>query len=170
MKNKQPTVCKIALAAFFLFSCQLSSQTLISSSGNSHSNDKIQMDWSLGEAVIASVETSQGYLTQGFHQPKLQIRELENIATSIGELIEFAIWPNPTVSQIQIRSKNSQMGNLTMVLTDETGRIIKSEKHIKGLVSVLWDLSPLPSGQYLVHISGAGNKTVKTARIIKLSN
>ena len=49
---------------------QITTPSVISSSGDSYSNGGVIMDYTLGEIVVETYANSTTILTQGFHQPE----------------------------------------------------------------------------------------------------
>lgn len=57
---------------------QNSSPEIVSSAGATYKGNSMQIDWTLGELAITSIQNSSQQLTQGFHQPNYTI-------TSVGK-------------------------------------------------------------------------------------
>ena len=69
---------------------QVTTPSLISSSGDYYSNNNVNMDFSIGEIVIETHQNNE-ILTQGFHQ------EILKIHTGLSELnLVTKVYPNPT--------------------------------------------------------------------------
>jgi hypothetical protein len=70
---------------------QVTSPSVISSSGDSYSNGSVIMDYTLGEIVVETHTNSTTILTQGFHQGVLKV------TTSVKNIdIKTKVYPNPT--------------------------------------------------------------------------
>ena len=70
---------------------QVTTPSVVSSSGDSYSNGGVIMDYTLGEIVIETYTNSNTILTQGFHQGDLKV------TTAVVNLdIKTRIYPNPT--------------------------------------------------------------------------
>ena len=52
---------------------QITSPSVISSSGNSYNNGGVNMDYTLGEIVVETQTNSTTILTQGFHQGVIKV-------------------------------------------------------------------------------------------------
>ena len=59
---------------------QITSPSVISSSGNSYNNGGVNMDYTLGEIVVETQTNTTTILTQGFHQGVIKVNtSVENI-------------------------------------------------------------------------------------------
>ena len=71
---------------------QVTSPSVVSSSGDSYSNGNIIMDYTLGEIVVEAYGSPTTILTQGFHQEILRITtEVVNIDIKTGEISELEV-------------------------------------------------------------------------------
>ena len=85
---------------------QVTSPSVVSSSGDSYSNGNIIMDYTLGEIVIETFSNNANILTQGFHQGVL------NVTTAVINLdIKTKIYPNPTSNLLIIELEKMSMLN-----------------------------------------------------------
>ena len=64
------------------------------------------------------------------------------------------IWPNPAQNSIQVTIKNSQAGDIQ--LTNMMGQEIKREAVPAGQPAVIFDLTNLPNGVYLLKVNSGG--------------
>lgn len=87
---------------------------IVATSGEYHENSFGSLSWKLGGACIETLIVTNFILTQGFQQSKLTVTYLEELHT---QLIELAVYPNPTNSflTIEVKSENSNDINLKMI-------------------------------------------------------
>ena len=86
----------------FIVFGQVTSPSLIASSGDSYSNSNVHMQFSIGEVVIDTYQNN-AILTQGFHQGVLKIQ------TGVSELdLVTKVYPNPTTN-IVIAKTNEEI-------------------------------------------------------------
>jgi len=76
-------------------------QEVISSQGDSYTNGNGNIDFTIGEVVIATASDGNNDMTQGFHQTNWNFLGLEDFAP----LVEVSIFPNPTENMLNIRAK-----------------------------------------------------------------
>ena len=81
----------------FVALAQGSNPEVISASGNSIQNNSFQLDWTLGEVTITTIENNTSQITQGFHQPYFEITSTNEIPSEYGNI---EIFPNPTFDWI----------------------------------------------------------------------
>jgi hypothetical protein len=129
---------------FCLFCClsKINSQSLtpfaITSQGSSTVNGDAMLDWSIGEAVILTHYIEEAILTQGFHQPEVQI-----ISSSVSENnFDVQVYPNPSIDKVFINSS----GNINWTLFNLSGQILETN------TTMAVQLNLYPVGMYLLNI------------------
>tara|TARA_B110000116_G_scaffold215830_1_gene192587 strand:- start:601 stop:1065 length:465 start_codon:yes stop_codon:yes gene_type:complete len=123
---------------------QVTSPSLISSSGDSYSNSNVNMDFSIGEVVIETHQNNE-ILTQGFHQGVL------NIQTGVLEL-DFVtkVYPNPTTNIVIVELEKDISGEI--LIYDINGKLMISDKLDNERIKQ-FDFSKFSQGNYLLHIN-----------------
>ena len=131
---------------------QVTSPSVVSSSGDSYSNGNIIMDYTLGEIVIETFSNNANILTQGFHQGVL------NVTTAVINLdIKTKIYPNPTSNLLIIELEKNV--NAELLVYDINGKIVIKDKLNEEQKKQL-DFSFLNQGNYLLHINIADKQSV----------
>ena len=124
---------------------QITSPSLISSSGDSYSNSNVNMDFSIGEVVIETYQNNE-ILTQGFHQGVLKV-----VHTGVSEL-DFAtkVYPNPTTNIVIVELEKDITGEI--LIYDINGKLMISDKLDNERIKQ-FDFSKFSQGNYLLHIN-----------------
>ena len=131
---------------------QVTSPSVVSSSGDSYSNTNIIMDYTLGEIVVETHANSTTILTQGFHQGVLEVStETVNID------IKTKIYPNPTTNYLIVELEKNV--NAELLVYDINGKLVIKDKLINEQHKQL-DFSFLIQGNYLLHINIADKESV----------
>jgi hypothetical protein len=131
---------------------QVTTPSVISSSGDSYSNGGIMMDYTLGEIVVETFSNSANILTQGFHQGDLKV------TTAVVNLdIKTKIYPNPTTNFIIIELEKNV--NADILVYDINGKIVIKDK-LNDEQQKQLDFSFLNQGNYLLHINIADKQSV----------
>ena len=131
---------------------QVTTPSVISSSGDSYNNGGIMMDYTLGEIVIETYTNSNTILTQGFHQGDLKV------TTAVVNLdIKTKIYPNPTTNFLIIELEENV--NAELLVYDINGKIVIKDKLNEEQKKQL-DFSFLNQGNYLLHINIADKQSV----------
>ena len=149
----------VLLALPFIGFGQITSPSVISSSGNSYNNGGVNMDYTLGEIVVETFQPTvtplpltYTILTQGFHQGILKVTtSVENIA------IETKVYPNPTTQYLIIELEKSVDADL--LVYDINGRLVLQDKLIDQSRKEL-DFSFLKQGNYLLHINISDKQSI----------
>jgi hypothetical protein len=82
-------------------------------------------------------------------------------------LPELSLFPNPTSSQVTVEYKVVDAEQVEIILTDFTGRIINRVKAPGGANQHQFDVSQLPAGYYLVHLTSGKQRISKKLSIVK---
>jgi hypothetical protein len=147
-----------------LTSLAVSAQEVVSTQGDSYSNESGSIAFTIGE-VISNTGTD-GTLTQGFHQSNWNCLGLENHAPNF----EATIFPNPTSAILNIRT--STFENVTYTLYDGQGKRVMQDMLSAEQTPI--QVSQLAPGAYSLElIFEEGNKGTqslskrKTFKLVK---
>ena len=138
---------------------QTTSPELVSSAGDTYSNSSFQIDWSIGEPVIATHSSGSYIITQGFHQNFYVVTAIKNPKTEVS----ITAFPNPTTDLITVNLGDSNNNNL-IILTDPSGKILQ-QKETNNKQELL-NLSDYTKGIYFLTIKQE-NKLIQSFKIIK---
>jgi hypothetical protein len=131
---------------------QVTSPSVVSSSGDSYSNGNVIMDYTLGEIVVETHTNSTTILTQGFHQEILKITtEVVNID------IKTKVYPNPTTNFLIVELEKNV--NADILVYDINGKIVIKDR-LNNEQQKQLDFSFLKQGNYLLHINIADKQSV----------
>ena len=137
---------------------QVTSPSLISSSGDSYSNSNVNMDFSIGEVVIETHQNNE-ILTQGFHQEILQI------STGLLELdLVTKVYPNPTTNIVVVELERDISGDI--LIYDINGKLMIRDKLDNERIKQ-FDFSKFSQGNYLLHINIKNKQDVYKIQKIK---
>jgi len=131
---------------------QITSPSVISSSGNYYNNGGVNMDYTLGEIVVETQTNTTTILTQGFHQDNLSVHTLTHNLN-----IKTKVYPNPTSNILIIELDKNIDGEL--LVYDTNGKLVITDKLVDQKQKQL-NFSSLKQGNYFLHINGANRKSV----------
>ena len=143
-------------------SAQTLSPQLTSTSGNSFINCTSQLDRTLGESAISSLNDGNNLLTQGLHQNNLIITAVENSDADYS----LTIFPHPTLDIVQLQSSIFRDENIVMALYNAAGELLLTRYTNLNVVPQI-DFSKYSSGSFLLKIEDRTTKG-KSYQIIKL--
>lgn len=167
VKKLSAIIILIAISGFS--QAQSMERSVIASSGNSWSGSNIQVDYTIGEMMIATVGNSGNILTQGFQQPAFLLTDAPNIQDN---QTAISYYPNPCTGLLNIKIMNPASSGYIAGFFDVTGRKIFTEKINSSRDASAYltcDISSLATGIYYVRIS-SGNAVAANFKIIKISN
>lgn len=140
----------------------LKGQQVISSAGGSATGVGVQLSWTVGEPVIATLTGSSAILTQGFHQSKLTITAID---PALYPELELSVFPNPVSTSLKLQITGDQYKNLSYRLYNIEGKTILS-KTIQASPEMI-NMELYTSGTYLLKVLRDETVPVKTFKIIK---
>ena len=135
-------------------------QEVVSSSGESYSNASGSIDYTIGEVTIETVTDGTNTLTQGQHQPKLNI----NSVPSINNTFEVNLFPNPTAHHATLTVTRISKG-LKYEVFDASGKIIQSA-NVNELTTTI-NLQSIASGQYFLKLTDDVSGQFNSFQLIK---
>lgn len=121
---------------------QQCSPQIISSAGTSFSGSNSQIEYTLGEPVISTYESTSVTLTQGFHQTRIIISRINENQTPISE---FKVFPNPANDFIYVETGQKEA---IIKIVAISGQEIRKIHINKGKTKI--ELSDLSQGIYLI--------------------
>ncbi len=137
------------------------SQNVISALGGGGTVGTMSISYTVGEAVVSTIENNAIKLNQGFHQPRY-------VLTAIKETFPegaVKVFPNPTTSILEVQLEGIALENIQVSLTDVAGRNIADSK----VYSTHWqtDISNLADGYYVLTVSDIKNLKSNSFKIFK---
>lgn len=150
------------LVLFFLAFAKSNAQQNIVASGSEATGSGGSASYSIGQIDYITATGTGGAATQGVQQPF-------EIVTLVGEeftdiSLKMIVYPNPTISFVNLRIDNFNFENLSYEIINLNGRMIANKKITESETQI--KLENLSSAIYLLNVNDQ-NKTIKTFKIIK---
>jgi len=145
---------------------QSSNPQIVASAGETFQGNFLQIDWSLGELAITTIQNSSQQLTQGFHQPNFAVTSIDELSQKIGQI---QIFPNPASSIIEMNANFDQSRNVIIQLTNLNGRLLWMTKSNGDQIKQVRDITNLPSGTYFLKFLIDENEHSQTFKIQKIN-
>ena len=142
------------------------SPTLMSCSGGSSSSDLLRLDWSLGEANVASLFHSNLLITQGFNQPYLSMNPVKE--NGAGKNQQIFAFPNPASNHIILYLNEKPKQRINLILTDNIGHTISTPQFQLNENQIDLNIEALPAGTYFLQFID-DKETPTTIRFIKIN-
>ena len=150
---------KHALVLFSLFATiYVSAQEVVATQGDSYSNATANIDFTIGEVIIATGTDGTNDLTQGFHQTNWNFVGLEDFAPNY----EATIFPNPTSEVLNIRT--STFENVTYTLYDAQGKLVL--QNVLSAEQTPIQVGQLAPGSYSLILNNQ-TQNLKTFKLVK---
>lgn len=137
------------------------SQSVIGSVGGGGTVGNMTISYTVGEAVVSTIENANTRLNQGFHQARYVVTALKETFPA-GTVV---VSPNPTSSILQVQLAGVELNNITITLSDVLGRSLITSK----VTNTTWqtDLSSLASGYYLLTVEDTKAQKSNSFKIFK---
>ena len=136
---------------------------VLASTGQSGTVGGAQISYTVGEAVVATIDNNASSLTQGFHQGNLAI-------VAVGEPWvgnSIRIFPNPTAYNCNIEFSSALTEQTDYRIFNETGQFVLQGSIQSGVVQHSLDLQKLPAGTYQLQMH-AGTYGTAIFSVIKI--
>lgn len=140
-------------------------RSVISGLGASSEVGDLQLDYTVGEAVVAPLESPAIVLSQGFHQVYRTITGLQEPPADL----TLHTYPNPFESELEILIKGQRL-DFNVQMYDATGQTLTTygrQVKTSGQWQERLDFGQQPSGTYLLLITGPPGTWMKSFKIIK---
>ena len=147
----------LVLFSFFA-SLAVSAQEVVSTQGESYSNASANIDFTIGEVIIATGTDGTNDITQGFHQTNWNFLGVEDHAPNY----EAIIFPNPTEDVLNIRT--STFENVTYTLYDAQGKLVM--QNMLSAEQTPIQVSQLAPGSYSLTLNNQ-IQNLKTFKLVK---
>ena len=139
---------------------------IVSSAGEIYKTNSMQIDWTIGELAITTMQNTTQQITQGFHQANYIITNVNDLPKEIGHI---QVYPNPTSDRIEMELNFDKTRNVKIHLIDPTGRLIwvKQENGIK--IKKVENIANLSDGTYFLNFLIDNRQYLQTYKIQKLN-
>jgi hypothetical protein len=144
----------------------LAQQQVVATSGGEGTVNGINLQWTLGECVVASTEILNNIqLTQGFQQPAYKVEIIEDNTTEIAGFSGVKVFPIPATDYLTIDFDTEVQVNYVAILTDIDGKTVLKEE-LAGSENRI-DMQQFPASVYVLTISDNNGKFLKSFKITK---
>jgi hypothetical protein len=161
MNIKQKIIAVLLVCGGQACIAQAIAPEVIASAGDNYSNSQGSLNWTLGEPIIATENSNNYYLTQGFQQPATIIVTAINSTSGQGSL---NVYPNPFAGSVYIQRDGGK--RLQVQLTDMNGKIVMNK--ILSPSENQLELSTLANGVYLLNVYDSENQLMQSLKIEKV--
>ena len=137
----------IVIVFILFFSVNVYSQTIISSAGKTSTSNNFIISWTLGETLVATLQSENTNLTQGFHQPLM----VDLFPTSLEDdmVLDMVAYPNPTYDKVLFKG-GDPTGTYHLRLVDKLGRVLE-QKSVQASELEL-EMGRYTNGSYLIEV------------------
>lgn len=169
MKNL--TIFTVLLFVFgFAVNAQSLERQVIASAGGFSAANGVSLSFTVGEPVIETAVSGSVILTQGFQQPE---DITTGIATKPEVTVDYTVFPNPTDDKIFVELTSDTEVEVELALFDISGRRIVEldtpTRTINGRAREEMDMSQLAPANYILTLSEAGGKVLKSFKVQKIN-
>lgn len=160
---RQKRLISVVVFLFVLGLPGLQAQESINTSGNNASGSGGSVSYSVGQVSYKTNSGSNGSVTEGVQQP-YEISIITDIGNTSAISLTCNIFPNPTTDFLTLSIDNYNKEDLFFQVSDETGKILKSNKINENETKI--DLGSYPHAIYFVGILHK-HQEIKLFKVIK---
>lgn len=160
MKEKKQKLRLLLFVVMSGFFCH--AQQSINATGGNASGSGGAISYSIGQVAYTTNTGSTGSMAQGVQQPYEISTVLGNEHYTINLLM--TVYPNPTVSTLNLEIKEYSLENLQYQLFDLHGRLVSHDN--VTTTSTIITMDQFEAAVYLLKVL-ENNKEIKTFKIIK---
>jgi len=141
---------------------------VVASSGGTWTNgSSLEVDYTIGDVAVTTLDNTNNFLTQGFQQP------LEGgVFINEEDGVIFTTYPNPVRTVLTLQISNSAKPGFAAELFDMLGQQLTKYSVVcdnSGTSVFTFDMQGLAPGTYFLHLTG-GNNFVKNIKVLKITN
>lgn len=160
---KRNTLALLTACLAMSVGAQTLSPSVISPAGDSDHTDDISLDWTIGELAVATYYADGRMLTEGFHQPLLNVERIIPPGNDGQDDLVVTIAPNPVKYTLGVEIIDPQKRLLELQLFDAQGRLVKHTKMDANTQNLEFDMSNYASGFYVLRIIDPASHTLLDA-------
>ncbi len=112
-----------------------------------------RLSYTVGETLISTLEGREKALSQGFHQPEVQM----NFSVDVRDLLaewKVKIYPNPTLSTLNLETAiENAAANIHIRVTDIRGAFVFPAQVLPARGNTNLECQSLPPGMYFLQIT-----------------
>lgn len=146
-------------------SAQNIAPVLIGACGQAFTGATAILEWSAGEAGVASLVAPASLLTEGFHQPRLMAA-----AITEDQAVLMEVWPNPVAETLHLRSTEVSPGPLHLELYNALGQCVLQHDWKEAASELQLSLAHLAAGAYTLVVGGNRMTRTYAYHILKLAD
>lgn len=151
---KKTLLCAAALGIWQLYNAQ----EALSSQGEVFETLQVQLQFTVGEAVIQTYGNSNNDLTQGFHQTVWEFVSLKDVVPEFN----ISAYPNPFTDGFTLESPEGFSGSIQLI--DAKGKILVNNAIAGGVAQI--PTNQVPPGTYAL-IVFQEEQEIKVFKLIK---
>ena len=140
--------------------------SVIGAAGEISKLDSMTIEWTLGETFVESVVDKTTWLTQGYHQPMLLVKENSK---SLSSSYDVKIFPNPAKDLLNVFIRTNVKDELHLKMIDVTGRVVFMQNASGGSNDIQLKINELPEGMFILSMVNSQGYWIRSFKIIKHS-
>lgn len=161
------TLLAFLLAIIYVTIVHAQVQSVIGFAGGSTQSDDILVEFTLGEPLILTLANNKNVVTQGFHQPDI------NLSTSIvhfnGIDLEITTYPNPFDESINVKIDGAEVPAGQLQVIDLEGRMVWEKAIVGGSQSItILGESLGANGMYFIRYINKIGQIINTDKILRI--
>ena len=172
MKHLTSILLLLAIPCCWILA-QKASPTVLASAGDISHGQHITLEWTLGELATNTIKHPNGMLTEGFHQPILQVEDVslpEPVQSEYADNADLTIhvFPNPVTATLWIDVEATLEKTAMLLLLDAQGQMVTQQLINLYTGKHELDMQAYPAGMYQLIMKDENETLLKHSKIIKI--
>lgn len=140
-------------------------RSVIAALGASAEAGNIQLEYTVGEAVVRTLSNEETTLTQGFHQGTLQTTDLQGLPLEVN----YKLYPNPVTTDLWLSMDGPNL-DFQAIIYNAVGQPVGAQRRVKaaGHWQESFDLSGQAPGAYFLVIMDRNGVWLQSHKVMKL--
>ena len=155
--------------------------SVVAAGGGTATGGQVQLEWTLGEAAAVSASTPKLLLTEGFHQPSLEVEpvvaapsgpatlpDIQPVGPNSPPVFSATIFPNPVASQLSVRFDGAgKFDGARVEMLSAGGKTLLDQLLPAGEPQAVLQLADLPPGIYFLRCQSLDGLASQTFKVTK---
>lgn len=160
-------LCFLSLS--FTGTAQSLDRFVIGVTGGTATAGNTQIEYTVGEMAVTTLETGAFVLNQGFHQSNPPFNTAVEKPLQIN--LSYKLYPNPTNGKVQLELEAGEVVDLKIAVYDAQGRLTSvaaQDFSRQKTINTVFDLSQQASGLYFIRVLSPNGEIAKSFKVEKI--
>jgi hypothetical protein len=147
---------------------QEKTSSVIATAGDVSKSATMVLEWTVGEPAVETLFSSTALLTQGFHQPILEVQKNNAIKTLTNGKNAAVVYPNPATAIVNVQMEKPLEKPVLVLITDGSGKTLLRNNFPQNSSMLKINLANLSQGTYYLQLIEPEGAILGAYKVIKI--